>query len=160
MDSKLINTIKTVVVWGLAAIGVILAIYLFVNIAPGADDNPTQDQIKAQAGAVSVILNFTIWALLGLVLVLIVAFTVMALITNFGKNKKSLLSTGIIAILVGIFYGINSGSTVSKALAEKGNTDTDAVIASSGIGLFILLFVIAVILAIFMGPIMKYVIKK
>ncbi|MCB0476516.1 MAG: hypothetical protein KDC84_00030 [Crocinitomicaceae bacterium] len=159
MDSKVLNTIKTAAVWLIAAVGVILSIMLFVNIAPDAADNPTQEQLESQASAVSSILNFTL-IVVGLVLALIVVFLLLSIVTNFGKQKKSLITAGIMGVLVAIFYSMNTGSTVSKALAEKGATDGDAVMASSGIALFILLFSVAALLALFMGPIMKYVIKK
>ena len=159
MDSKVLNTIKTAAVWLIAAVGVILSIVLFINIAPDAADNPTQDQIESQASAVSSILNFTL-VIIFVVLALIVVFLILSIVTNFGKQKKSLITAGILGALVLIFYSMNTGSTVSKALAEKGATDSDAVMASAGIGLFMLLFIVAAVLALFLGPIMKYVIKK
>ena len=159
MDSKVLNTIKTAAVWLIAAVGVILSIVLFINIAPDAADNPTQDQIESQASAVSSILNFTL-VIIFVVLALIVVFLILSIVTNFGKQKKSLITAGILGALVLIFYSMNTGSTVSKALAEKGARDSDAVMASAGIGLFMLLFIVAAVLALFLGPIMKYVIKK
>ena len=158
MDSKTLNTAKSVVVWLIAGIGVILTIYLGMNIAPDAADNPTQEQIEGQASAVSSILNFTL-VIIGIVLALIVIFLVLSIATNFGKQKKSLITAGILGVFVAIFYGMNSSSTVSKALLEKGATDGDAVMASSGIALTLFLIVLAC-LALAMGPIMKYVIKK
>lgn len=160
MDSKKLNTIKTAVVWLLAIVGVVLSIYLFASLAPDASENPTQEQLSSEYQAVSVILDYTLWGLLFVVLALIVVFLGISIVTNFNKNKKSLITAGIMGVLVAIFYGMNSGSTVSKALAEKGNTDSDAVIASTGIGLFLVLFSVALVLAVFMGVIMKYVIKK
>ncbi len=160
MDSKTLNTVKTAVVWLLAIVGVVLSIYLFANLAPDAAENPTQEQLGAERDAVSVILDFTLWGLIVVVLALIVVFLVISIVTNFHKNKKSLITAGIMGVLVAIFYSMNTGSTVSKALAEKGATDSDAVLASSGIALTIFMITVAWLLWMFMGLIMKYVIKK
>jgi hypothetical protein len=159
MDNKKLNLGRVVAVWLIAAVGVILSIVLFVNIAPDAVDDPTTAQLESQASAVSTILNFTL-LLVGLVMALIVIFLLVSIVTNFGKQKKSLITAGIMGVLVAIFYGMNTSSTVSKALAEKGATDSDAVMASSGIGLTMFLIVIAILLAVFMGFITKYVLKK
>lgn len=159
MDDKKINLIRVVATWLLAAVGVILAIVLFLNIAPDAADNPTQEELEGQASAVSTILNYT-QVLIYLVLGLIVVFVLLSIVTNFGKQKKSLITAAVMGIIAAIFYGMNTGSTVSPALAEKGATDGDAVMASTGIGLTLFLIFLAIILAVFMGIVTKYVLKK
>jgi len=83
----------------------------------------------------------------------------MNIVTNFKKQMKSLIIAGALLILVGIFYATGN-SDVPQVVLDKGATETDAIIASAGIGLASLLIPVAVILALFMGVITKYVIKN
>lgn len=158
MDNKKLNLGRVVAVWLIAAVGVILSIVLFVNIAPDAVDNPTQEQMESQASSVSSILNFTLF-LVGLVMALIVIFLLVSIVTNFGKQKKSLITTGLMAVLALIFYAMGD-SEIPQSVIDKGATEGDAVMASAGISLTMFLIGIAVVLAVFMGFVTKYVLKK
>jgi len=158
MDNSKLNLGRTIAVWVITAVGIILSVMLAYNIAPGVNENPTQLQIENEASAVSNIITYTMF-LLGLVVASIVGFLIVSVVTNFQKQKKSLFTAALLIALAGIFYAMGDAE-IPQSVIDKGATKEDAIFASAGINLTLFLSAIAVTLAVFMGSITKYVLKK
>jgi len=158
MDNSKLNLGRTIAVWVITAVGIILSVMLAYNIAPGVNENPTQLQIENEASAVSNIITYTMF-LLGLVVASIVGFLIVSVVTNFQKQKKSLFTAALLIALAGIFYA-TADAEIPQSVIDLGTTKEDAIFASAGINLTLFLSAIAVTLAVFMGYITKYVLKK
>ncbi|WP_346882565.1 hypothetical protein [uncultured Algibacter sp.] len=120
------------IAYALGIIGAVLALVIMVS---------DKDDTLAMSGNILVVA----YIVLGLVLAMVLIFVLKGLFE--GDIKKTLLTVGIFAAVIGISYGISSGTDLDlKPFTDKGvNVDTsDSKMVGAGLYAFYILAVLAI----------------
>lgn len=147
MDSKITSLIINIVIAIIAITGVILVFYA-MGYTPEID--PETDQDIADTGAVSNVVNFSLWTLY-ISLGVIAIFTIFAIVTNPKRFIPTAIGIGIFGILVLVGYSLVNVETTGDIMKLDGATEGNLLMGGLGIKTTYVLVIVAIGLILAQG---------